>query len=267
MRRSALPILIVACAVVAAVLAWLVTQRLFQPAEVEGTGGPMTSEIRTPGAFTKVDVSGRARIELVQGPRHEVVVEASPGQQDRVRTTVEGSTLSISTEGRGGFRPFRGAAETPRIVITAPTFEAIALSGALRLSSEALDVPALRIAAAGAASVKIAALKTEALRFAGSGAVKADLAGQATDLTIGLSGAGDVHAAELVSEAAKVSVSGAGKVVVHAEKTLRISLSGAGSVEYLGDPEVKQSVSGIGRVKRRDGESGPARTRMHVVFA
>ena len=267
MRRSALPILIVACAVVAAVLAWLVTQRLFQSTAVEEASGPLTSEIRTPGVFTKVDISGRARVELVQGPRHEVVVEASPGRQERVRTSVEGSTLMISTEGRGGFRPFRSAAATPRIVITAPTFEAIALSGALRLNSAALDVPALRVAASGAASVKIDALKTEALRFAGSGAVKADLAGRATDLTVSLSGAGDVQAAELASEAAKVSVSGAGKVVVNAAKSLRVSLSGAGSVEYVGDPEVKQSVSGIGRVKRRDGQPAPARTRMQVVVA
>jgi len=129
-------------------------------------------------------------------------------------------------------------------------------------------VPALRIAASGATNVKIDALKTDALRFAGSGAVKAELAGQASDLTLSLSGAGDVRAAQLLSEAAKVSVSGAGKVVVNASKTLRVSLSGAGSVEYLGNPEVKQSVSGIGRVKRRDGgDSAPAKTVLQVALA
>jgi len=267
MRRSALPILIVACTVVAAILAWLVVQRLFHPVPADDTGGPVTSEIRTPGAFTKVDISGRANIELVQGPRHEVVVEASPGQQDRIRTNTEGNTLVISTDGRSGWRPFRRPGRTPRIVITAPTLEAVALAGALHLKAGALDVPALRIAAAGATNVKIEALKTDALRFAGSGAVKADLAGQATDLTISLAGAGDVRAAQLASETAKVSVSGAGKVVVNAEKTLRVSLSGAGSVEYLGNPEVKQSVSGIGRVKRRDGDPSPARTKLQVAIA
>jgi hypothetical protein len=266
MRRSALPILIVACVVVAAVLAWIVTQRLFRPT-AEEDAGPVTSELRTPGEFTKVDVTGHADIELVQGPRHEVAVEASPGAQEGIRTVVEGSTLRVTTHARGGWRPFHGPTRVPHIVITAPTFEAVALTGNQRLRAGALDVPALRIAAAGAANVKIDALKTDALRIAGSGAVKADLAGAANDLTISLSGAGDVQAARLVSETAKVSVSGAGKVVVNAAKTLRVSLSGAGSVEYLGNPEIKQSVSGLGRVKRREGEPGPARTQLRVALA
>jgi hypothetical protein len=264
MRRSALPILIVACTVVAAVLAWLVVQRMFQPSAESEASGPVTSELRTPGEFTKVNVSGRAEVELVQGPRHEVTVEATPGQQDRVRTRVDGDTLMVSTDGHGGWRAFHRSARTPRIVITSPTLEVVATAGAVRLKAATLDVPALRIAASGATHVTIGALKTETLRFAGSGAVKADLAGVATDLTVSLSGAGDVQAARLASETGKVTVSGAGKVVVNAAKTLRVSLSGAGSVEYLGNPEIKQSVSGIGRVKRREGDAAPARTRLQV---
>ena len=49
-----------------------------------------------------------------------------------------------------------------------------------------------------------------------------------------------------------MDVSGAGKIVVNARKTLTARISGAGVVEYLGDPVVKESISGIGRVKRRE---------------
>jgi hypothetical protein len=49
-----------------------------------------------------------------------------------------------------------------------------------------------------------------------------------------------------------VSVSGAGRVVVQVEKTLKIGLSGAGAVEYIGNPKVTQQIRGAGRVKRRD---------------
>ena len=88
-----------------------------------------------------------------------------------------------------------------------------------------------------------------------------------TDLTVSLSGAGDIRAPRLASESAKVTVAGAGNVVVYAEKSLRVSLSGAGNVEYLGNPEVKQSVSGLGRVKRRDADATRARSRYHVALA
>ena len=57
-----------------------------------------------------------------------------------------------------------------------------------------------------------------------------------------------------------MSVSGAGRVVLHADETLDIDLSGAGKVEYSGDPKVTQRVSGFGSVKRRAGER-PGRVR------
>jgi hypothetical protein len=252
MRRSALPILIVACVVVAAVLAWMVVQRFFPAARTFDAGGPAVSETRTPGEFTKVDAVGHMELVLVQGPRHEVLVEASPVQQGQIRARVSGETLKIVIE-RGGWRPFRGEAGTPRITVTSPTFESIAASGTMRVRAASIEADSLRFAASGATSIRIDNLTADALRFAGSGAVKADLRGTAREVSIALSGAGDVRAAELASEDGKVSVSGAGHVVVHAQKSLRVNLSGAGSVEYFGNPELKQSISGMGRVKRRDG--------------
>jgi hypothetical protein len=251
MRRSALPIVIVACVVVAAVLAWIAMQRFF-PRSSPAESGPVTSEIRTPGEFTKVDVSGHFDVELVQGPKHEVTVEAPPDVLGTIRTSVNGGRLSIRAE-RSGWRPFQGASRVPRIIVTAPAYEAIAAAGTIRISSASLDVDSLRLAAAGATTLRFEKFHADSLRLAGSGALKAHFAGQAREFTVSLSGAGDVRAAELVAEEAKVSVAGAGHVVVNAAKALRVSLSGAGSVEYYGNPEINKSISGIGSIKRRDG--------------
>jgi hypothetical protein len=240
MRRSALPVVIVACVVVAAVLAWIAIQRYFPRQESPDAGGPVTSEIRTPGEFTKVDATGHLDIEIVQGPRHEVTVEAAPDQLEHVRTRVAGGKLSISVE-RSAWRPFQGASRLPRIVVTAPNFEAIAATGTIRIASSALEVDSLRLAAAGATTLRFEKLSTDSLRLAGSGALKAHFSGKARELTLSLSGAGDVRAAELLTEEAKVSVAGAGHVVVNAEKALRVSLSGAGSVEYFGNPELRRA--------------------------
>lgn len=267
MRRSALPLVVVACVIVAAVLAWLVVQRMFR-ASADEPAGPAVAETRTPGEFTKIDVSGHMDVEIVQGDRHEVVVEASAGDQRRITTEVAGGTLRITTSKAHGWRAMHGADRVPRVVVRAPAIESIALAGAVRLTSPSLTVPSLRIAASGTTSIRMDALKADSLRLAGSGAVKAELAGQVTDQSISLSGAGVVRAPQLASENAKVSVSGAGSVIVNAAKTLRVSLSGAGSVEYLGNPEVKQSVSGLGRVKRRDAaDPGNTHTRLQVAAA
>ena len=90
------------------------------------------------------------------------------------------------------------------------------------------------------------------------------IAGSVDDQAISLSGAGDFRAANLVSDTAKVTVAGAGRVVVNARRTLRVSLSGAGSVEYLGNPELTQSVSGLGRIKRRDADADAGHTRFRL---
>ena len=54
-----------------------------------------------------------------------------------------------------------------------------------------------------------------------------------------------------------MSVSGVGKVAVHAEQTLRADISGAGLIEYAGNPQVTEHVSGIGRVKRIESTAVP----------
>jgi len=261
MRRSALPVLITACVIVAAVLAWLVVQRVFRPAPAPESAGPAVAEVRTPGAFTRVIVNGLASVELVQGDRHEVSVEGPPGSAGRVRTRVDGGTLTITSHGGQVELPLFGGGGTdvrPRIVVTAPSIESIVADGAVTISAGRLEVPTLRVAASGATKLRIDDLKADSLRLSAAGAVHVDVAGTVTDQSISLSGAGDFRGARLVSETAKVSVSGAGRVVVNVEKTLRVSLSGAGNVEYLGNPEVKESVSGIGRVRRRETSAEPA---------
>ncbi len=268
MRRSALPVLIAACVVVAAVLAWLFLQRVvFRPATAVDSAGPAVAEIRTPGAFTRISVAGLASVELVQGDRHEVRIEAPAGGAQRVRTRVDDGTLTITNRGGQVEIPLFGGgthASSPRIVVTAPSIESIAADGAVTISAGKLEVPSLRVSASGATKLRIDDLRAESLRLSGAGAVRVDLAGRVTEQSISLSGAGDYRAPRLLSETATVSVAGAGRVVVHADKSLRASLSGAGSVEYLGDPEVRESVSGIGRVKRRETRATPAGTGPRV---
>jgi hypothetical protein len=259
MRRAALPLLIVACVVVAAVLAWLVLQRAFRPATVT-TVGPAVAEVLAPGPFRRIAVNGLASVEIVQGDRHEVRIEGPAGS---VRARVDDGTLTIANRGGKVELPlFGGESQVrPRVVVTAPAIDAIAADGAVQIVARRLETPSLRIAASGATKIRIDDLEAETLRLSGAGAVHVEIGGRVRDQSISLSGAGDYRGARLESESAKISVAGAGRVVVNAAKSLNASLSGAGSVEYLGDPEVKQSVSGIGSIKRREKSAAAARAR------
>ena len=139
-----------------------------------------------------------------------------------------------------------------RVTVTFRALDAIGAAGAVKLHADGLRTDRLAVSASGATSLRIYGLDTKELTIEGAGAMKVELAGRAVAQTVTISGAGDYRAADLASEDAQVTVSGAGRVVVQVAKTLGIGLSGAGSVEYIGDPKVTQQISGAGRVKRRN---------------
>ena len=261
MRRALLlPLLILACVVVAAMLAWFTLNRARLPATATGTGtaATMTSETRSVAPFHRIDVGGTADVTLVQGDAESVEIE-SPVGSTAVRTAVHDGRLVIA--GRHLPRSFlwlfgSGAKHpAPRITIHFRTLDAIALSGAVKLDAPTLRTDTLRIVASGGSSLRIDRLDATQLRVSGSGALDARISGRVVAEDVSISGAGDYRADRLLADHATVDVSGVGQVVLHAEKTLRATISGAGSIEYLGDPRVTEHVSGIGRVRRRGSES------------
>ena len=249
MRRATLPLLVLGCVVVAAALAWFTLNR-------GGPAGDLVTENRTVDAFHRVDVSGNAEVTLVAGGAESVAVETTAAGQGRVRTRVSDGTLhvtggdtrrwwhSILGGGRSGVRP--------RVTVTFRTLDAVVLAGSVKLSAAKIATDALRISASGGTNVRIDDLQARSLRLSGAGALKATLAGHVVDQDVSISGAGEVQAEKLASDNATVSVSGAGSVVINAQKTLKATISGAGSVDYTGDPQVTQRVSGVGRVRRRE---------------
>jgi len=259
MPRHALPVLVLAVVLVALLLTWMTLGR-------SGPSGDVTVAEQDLAPFRRIEVSGAADVVLQKGNGEHVTIE-TPTRGLRIRAEVHGDTLSISTRdnrrwwssifGRGGNR-------SARITVTYRTLDALVLSGAVRITGTGLETPELRVSANGGSSIHLDGLKTQSLRVEGSGALKAELAGEATEQRVSISGAAEYNAERLASQQASVSVSGVGHVIVRVEKTLSASISGAGNIEYYGNPDVREHVSGMGRVKRREAAAGPPRPRWHV---
>jgi hypothetical protein len=247
------PLIVIAVAIVAS-LAWLYLSMTFPRA-----GGDMLAEQRTLPPFSRIAVEGLVDVMLVQGSTESVSVEAPSKHLAGVRTDVSDGTLTIATnQTRRWWSNFFGGATRPaRVTVNFRTLDAIEAAGMVKLRADQLRTERLKVSASGATSLKIASLDAKELAVSGAGAMKFEIAGRATEQRVAISGAGDYRAADLASDDARVSVSGAGRVVVRVEKTLKIGLSGAGSVEYLGNPKVTQSISGAGRVKRREAAETP----------
>jgi hypothetical protein len=190
---------------------------------------------------------------LVPGNAEAIAVDGDPEYLRSLRLDVTDRQLTIENPRSGHWwqRVINGDAKPALVTVTYRTLDTVSVEGAAKLRADRLPVERLTVFASGAAEVRIGALEAKELVVNGSGALKMDVAGRTVTQKVRISGAGEYRAAKLDSETATVAVSGAGKVVVRAQKTLDVGVSGAGSVEYIGDPKVTQDVRGVGSVRRR----------------
>jgi hypothetical protein len=248
MRRSSLPWLVIASIAVSAILAWLSLTR----GGVAPVRAPASKHLEL-APFHELEVGGAADVVLVQGDREAIDVEAE-GRATVAADVAKGRLVVRSADRRRWWNRMFGhdGSQSPTITVHLRNLDALLLTGTVKVVAPQLKTSTLRIAASGGASLTIDDLRATTLRVDGSGALKAELAGRVDDEHVSISGAGSYHAERLQATNATVSVSGVGKVIVHAERTLRASISGAGLIEYVGDPEVTERVSGVGRVRRHE---------------
>ncbi len=208
---------------------------------IEGSGRVRT-ETRDVRRFTAIQVDGSGEVELRQGDRQSVVVEADDNVLDVVATEVRGSVLHL------GFKPGTRLWHVTRLrfTVTAPSIEGIRITGSGDVRcADRLRADSLSLSISGSGSID-ADVDTEALSLdiQGSGAIA--VRGRTGDQSISLGGSGNVSSRDLVSADARVHVSGSGNVSVTASRTLDIDMSGSGHVQYGGGaaPTIRSSGSG-----------------------
>jgi len=225
-----------------------------------GAGTPATAaepvrETRVASGFSRIDIDGQADVILRQGTSEGVTIEASAQALRNIDTDVHRKTLSISLSDQRHWWDWilgGGATRSPRITIDFINLERIEAAGSVNFTASTLKTSDLRLDLAGASTLRIGDLQASRLRLDGAGAIKAELAGNVAAQFIDLSGASSYQAGGLVSETAALEISGAGKALVNASKSLKVEISGAGAVQYIGNPKLDQDISGVGKITRRD---------------
>lgn len=249
MSRSALLVVVLIAIGFAVAAAWFTLTR--SPAA--RTDADVVSDRRAMPPFRQVLLEGNAEVTLVQGASEALAAQVYG--RSVVHADVRDGVLRVrSDDDRRWWTQLFGAnRRAPQITITVRDLDALRASGSIKLACDALRVDALTLRFSGAAEVTIAALQARTLAINGSGAFKADIAGHVDEQRISISGAGDYRGSNLVSDRASVRVSGAGRVVVDAQKTLDVEVSGAAKVDYKGDPTITKRVGGAARVRRYEG--------------
>jgi hypothetical protein len=204
---------------------WILVAGCNRVIGVQGSGTAAHDTRRIAG-FDSIDVRGAVDAEIVVGSGHAVSIDGDDNIVPLVKTTTEGSILTIQTE--GSFHT-----HVPLIVhVELPSFNGLVLSGA------------------GHVRVQNVQGGVVVLDVSGDGKITA--AGSAHEAQVDLSGAGSIDASALHLERAVVDVTGAGDIDVYASQAVSATISGAGHIRYAGNPpQVDKKVSGVGAVEAR----------------
>ena len=195
-------------------------------ATTEGSGVP-AAQARDVPAFTSVELAGSNNVVIHVGEKQSVVVRADDNLVDRVTTEVQSGKLVIANT------PGSFTTNSPMSVdITAPTLDALTLTGSGNIVVSGIEAESLEVALPGSGTLT------------GSGTV--------TRLEVTVSGSGNVQFTRLVASDARAVVSGSGAIFISVTRALDALVSGSGAILYSGNPqEVTKSVTGNGAITGR----------------
>lgn len=193
-------------------------------AGVEGSG-TAKSEVRPVASFHAIDISGAIKTEIAIAADQRVEISGDDNLIPLVTTEVDGKGLEIGT--RKNVRP-----KLPLVArVSAPRIDAIEVSGSSNVAIHGVHDDSLTLELTGSATVH------------GDGTVR--------QLTIEVSGSGNVELAQLAAERASVTVTGSGNIEIAASQALDVHITGSGAITYHGDPAVTQDITGSGRLVKR----------------
>lgn len=139
--------------------------------------------------------------------------------------------------------------EPIKVYITTHDLSEISISGSGNVYNETpIITDELTVRISGSGNVDLHDIDTPRMTARISGSGKVYLSGYCADQFLQISGSGNIHAFNLLSETADVSISGSGKTEVTVSDYLHAEISGSGDIYYKGHPDIESHISGSGGI-------------------
>ena len=212
---------------------------------VKGNGN-VTTITRSVGDYDEISVGGSFDVELVAGKEGTITIEGESNLLEYIVTEVRGNALKIKVENNKNIR------STKKIKITVPfqDISRVSLAGSGEMwNRDVIKGTDFRTSVAGSGDLTLK-LDVSSVDASVAGSGDLTLKGNSREIEASVAGSGEVHAKELKTDNAIVSVAGSGDVAVYCSKSIRARVSGSGDIEYYGNPDKQDTkVSGSGKIK------------------
>jgi len=202
---------------------------------IEGSGNVITKDF-TVKSFDELIASGVFNLQLSQGDKESVKIEADDNLMDLFIVENEGSALKISMKKHSNFNSKKHL----KVYITFKSLKSMNLSMVGGTSSdEKLKFVDLKLKNQSVGSVSLnMTLQTLNMENQSVGSVK--LEGSAENAIVKNSSVGSINAGNFVVQKMEIDNTGVGSATVNAEKELKYSDSFLGKVSNRGNATVKK---------------------------
>ena len=202
---------------------------------IEGSGNVITKDI-TVKSFDELDASGVFNLQLSQGDKETLRIEADDNLMDLFIVENDGSTLKISMKKNSNFN----SKKQLKVYVTFKTLKSMELSMVGGTSSdEKLKFADLKLKNQSVGSVNLnMTLQTLNLENQSVGSVK--LEGSAENAVVKNNSVGSINAGNFVVQKMDIENNGVGSATVNAEKELKYTDSFLGKVSNRGNATVKK---------------------------
>jgi len=202
---------------------------------IEGSGNVITKDISV-NSFDELDASGVFNLQLSQGDKETLRIEADDNLMDLFIVENEGSTLTIKMKKNSYFN----SKKQLKVYVTFKTLKSMNLGMVGGTSSdEKLKFADLKLKNQSVGSVSLnMTLQTLNMENQSVGSVK--LEGSAENAVVKNNSVGSINAGNFVVQKMDIENNGVGSATVNAEKELKYSDSFLGKVSNKGNATVKK---------------------------
>ena len=219
----------------------------------ESLASNAVSDDRKIGDFKRLVAGSAMNITATIGPKTKLVIRAPKDVLDRIRTRVDGDTLTIDVEGEINIDGQIG------VELQTPNLVAARISGASELNLTGLKEASFEVEGTGASQVNVEGTATRLkANFSGAshfawtglaaesvdislvGASVANLTGKTNTIRWEATGASEINADELESKDTVITAMGASKARLNVKKSLKGEATGASEISYTGSPQETQ---------------------------
>ncbi len=210
--------------------------------------GPVYTETRTTGSFSRVEFGVPGDFEYIPSDRNEIVIEAQQNIINLIETRLSGNELKLGVRNYVNL----GRHERIRITVKGPSVNEFSINGSGNLSVvPALQGSTIRFEVHGSGNIRAEKVEAENLYASIDGSGKIMIVdGSAGHENIAISGSGNIDLLGVDASNVRTETSGSGSTKVWAGNNLDVSISGSGSVFYKGSPAISTHISGSGSVIR-----------------